>query len=252
MCDRRDLAVLFDGSFEGFLCVIYAHFYEKVVPLHIQTEDQYQQTLDSEEYFVATDLDRAYKVHGAIRKKISSNAERYLLRAYLNDEEDKFLDMFKYTVLGFKVGAAVDSHLQQDCVLRVHKLAMNVSREGHLLTGFCRFAETTNGVYYCAISPKNRVLPILAEHFCDRLMNQAWVIHDKTHFQAAVYDGNKYIIADAPRDAIVELADTEEQIQDMWVAFFNKITIKERMNYKCQRTHLPLWFRKNMLEFKIN
>ena len=250
MCDRRDLAVLFDGSFEGFLCVVHAFYYEKVRPVSIQTGDEYQQVLDADEYYVATDLERAYKVQMAIREKISHDAEHYLLNAYLNHEHDKFMDMFKYTVLGFKAGADVDNHLQQDFVLRVHKLARYVGREGHLLSGFCRFAETTSGVYYCAISPKNRVLPILAEHFRDRLISQAWVIHDKTHHQAAVYDGDEYIITDVPRDVNVELAANEEEIQDLWVTFFKTVAIKERSNYRTQRTLLPLWFRKSMLEFR--
>jgi len=243
------LAVTFDGSYEGFLCVVYAHYYEGVEPLSIQSEENYQTTLDAVEFFVATDYQKAKRVQKAICDKISIDADKNLVYAYMA-ESNGFMDMFRYVLLGFKVGREVDSHLQKDYVLGVHKRARYVGHEAHLLSGFCRFAETKQGVFYCDISPVNNVLPILAEHFQDRLMNQAWIIHDKKRHMAAVYDGNNYVIADVPKNVSFEYADREEQIQKLWGAFFKSVTIKERINKSLQRNNLPLHFRKHMTEFK--
>ena len=251
MPNRREVAVLFDGSLEGFLCILQAYYYEGIMPLIIQERDHHQPTLDTEEYFVVTDYDTAVKVQQAIRKKISPSAEHYIARAFLADMEDRYMAMFRYLVLGFKVGAKVDDSLQEDCVLRVHKLARQVGREAHLLTGFSRFAETSNQIYYCHISPKNYVLPILAAHFCDRMMNQAWIIHDKVRGKAAVYNGEEYVIADVPRSAQIQYSEREDHIQDLWHTFFNSVNIKERKNPKVQRNLLPLYFRKSMTEFQI-
>jgi len=247
---RRDVAVLFDGSIEGFLCIVHAYYYEHISPLIIQMEDSHQPTLDTEEYHVLTDADKAKTVHRGITKKISPDAWHYVVRAFLADGEDRFMAMLRYLLLGFKVGREVDNHLQQDCVLRVHKLARQVGREAHLLTGFCRFAETSGQIYYCYINPTNYVLPILAEHFSDRMMNQAWIIHDKKHGKAAVYNGETYVIADVPKNANVEYTENEDKIQDLWVTFFNSVTIEERVKPKLQRSLLPLHFRKSMLEFQ--
>jgi probable DNA metabolism protein len=104
---------------------------------------------------------------------------------------------------------------------------------------------------YCHISPKNHVLPLLAEHFRDRMGDAAWVIHDKKYNQAAVYDGSEYIIADVPAGAAVRYSDGEARARDMWVAFFKAVAIKERSNPRCQRNHLPLWFRQSMTEFQM-
>jgi len=250
MRDGRTLmAVLFDGSFEGFLCVVHAYYYDRIEPFTVQTADQYQKALDLEEIFIATDDDKALRVLEGIRTKISPEAEYMIINSYLAGESDKFTDMFRYIVLGFKVGADIDSHLQQDCVLRVHKLSRYVGREAHLLKGFCRFAKTSQGIYYCHITPVNMVLPILAAHFCERFVDQPWVIHDKKHSLAAVYDGSDYIITPVPKDAGVSLAEGEDVTMDLWVAFFNTIAIKERKNYKLQRQHIPLYFRKSITEF---
>jgi len=247
---KRDVSILFDGTLEGFFCVVHAYFYDGVSPLIIQDENSFQPTLDSQDYFVITELEKAAKVHHAINKKISPSAVHNISNAFLADHEDRFMAMFNYLLLGFKIGAKIDDNLQEDCVLRVHKLSRQVGREGHLLTGFCRFEETSSGIFYCPIEPNNYVLPILAEHFCDRMIDQSWIIHDKTRNKAAVYNGAEYVIANVPKSAIVKHSKNESHIQDLWLTFFDAVNIKERVNPKVQRNLLPLYFRKSMTEFK--
>ena len=251
MQDRREVAVLFDGSIEGFLCILYAYYYEGISPLIIQVDGHHQPTLDTEEYFVAADHERAERVQKAIRGKISYSAEHTMAYAFLAEDDDRFMVMFRYLVLGFKVGAALDNHMQEDCVLRVRKLARQVGRETHLLKSFCRFEETEGQTYYCPITPSNYVLPLLAEHFSDRMMNQAWAIHDKRRNKAALYNGETYVIADVPENVNVQHTNNEAHVQALWKTFFNSVNIKERVNPKVQRNLLPLYFRKNMTEFQI-
>jgi len=248
----RELAVLFDGSFDGFLSAVYAMYYEKIIPISFQAESQVQLSLDFQPYMVQTDMEKSVKVLNAIREKISEEAASYVYHAFLAPDENRYMAILKYIKLGFKINHMVDSHLQVDYVREVRRLARHVMREAHLLLGFCRFAETKNGSYYCPVTPKNDVLPLLADHFSQRLMNQAWVIHDKARGQAAVYDGNNYVITAAPKKADVVYADGEEETQELWVAFFNTLAIKERKNYKVQRQLMPLYFWKNMTEFQFN
>jgi probable DNA metabolism protein len=247
---RREADVLFDGTFEGFLCVVYAYYYEGVVPLSIQTTGEYQLSLAQEEYFVVTVDERARKVEKAIGKKISQEAIRRVGCAFLADAPDRYINMLRYIVFGFKVGGMVDSHMQYDFVLRVHKLAREVGREAHKLTGFCRFAETAQGIYYCAVTPVHHVLLPLAEHFADRMIGQSWVIHDKRHNMAVVYDGNDYtFVAVNPDSEPPVLAGNEEFIQNLWVTYFNTLAIEARKNPKLHRQMLPIKYRGNMVEF---
>ena len=249
---RREVAILFDGSLEGFLCILHAYYYENVAPIIIQEDDRYQPTLEMEEYYVVTNDDHAKRVQQAIRKKISPDAEHNLANAFLADgERDRFMALFRYLLLGFKVGTKLDSYLQEDCVLRVHKLSRHVGREAHLLTGFSRFAETQEQIFYCSIKPINYVLPILAEHFSDRMINQLWIIHDKARSKAAVYNGDYYVIADVPNTVQIQYSENEAQIQELWSTFFHSVNIEERKNPKVQRNLLPLYFRKSMTEFLI-
>jgi len=244
------MTILFDGTFEGFLNVVYEVYYKKIEPHSIQIEGFEQLTLGDESYIIQTDGKKASRVYKAIRDKISEESADRLFYAFHAADDARFLALLKYIQLGFSVGHMVDSHLHEYFVRYVTKLAKNVSREAHLLHGFCRFAETTQNVYYCEVTPKNDVLYFLAEHFIQRLMNQAWVIHDKVRNKAAIYDGNSYVITAVPAETpAVVYADNEAETQELWVMFFNTLAIDARKNPKLQRQLLPLYFRKNMTEF---
>jgi probable DNA metabolism protein len=247
---RKEADILFDGTFEGFLSVVYAIYYDGILPLSIQTADEYQPSITQEEYFVVTDHERASKVEKAIKTKISQDAAWRVEYAFIADAADRYINLLHYIVLGFKVGHMVDSHMNRDFVLRVHKLSREVGRESHKLTGFCRFAETQNGIYYCAITPVHHVLPILAEHFADRMIDQSWVIHDKRHNKAAVYNTEDYVFINvSPDSESPALSGNEELIQNLWTTYFNTLAIEARKNPKLHRQMLPLRYRGNMVEF---
>ena len=243
----KETCLMFDGSFDGFLCVVYEIYYKKITPLGIQTEEQL--TLAENPLTVMTDNSRSEKVFSAIRHKISQEAASKVYYAFLSYEQERFMPIIRYIKLGFTVGHMVDSHLHEDYVRQVHKMANHAGKEAHLLFGFCRFEETKQGVLYAQITPKNDVLPIVADHFSQRLMNEVWMIHDKTRSQAAVYDGNGFVITQVPKEINIDYADGEEDIQKQWVTFFNRIAIGARSNKKLQRQLLPLYYRKNMTEF---
>ena len=243
------LTAIFDGSVDGFLSVVYSNYYDKRGYDSVFEDTVYQQQLDADYFYVPTDTAHSIKVMDAIGRQISQEAQSNMCTCCLANDENRFTALLHYIRLGFKVGASVDNHLQDQYVLKVHKLVQYVLHEAHLLTGFCRFKETKNGVYYASISPVNNALPILAEHFRDRLMNQPWIIHDMARGLAAVYDCNDYIIEPVPTSANVDCSKDEALFQELWKAFFDTIAIKERTNKKLQRNLIPLRFRKHVTEF---
>ncbi|MCL2356310.1 MAG: TIGR03915 family putative DNA repair protein [Defluviitaleaceae bacterium] len=242
------MLITFDGTFDGFLSVVYAVYYEKLEPVSIQIDGTEQLSL-ADLRRIETDSEKSARVFNAVRTKISPEAALRVYYAFLSSAENRFLSILKYIQLGFSVGHMVDSRLHESFVRDVHDFYKNVGREAHLLHGFCRFAETQQGVFYCPVTPKNDVLVLLAEHFVERLMNQAWVIHDKRRKKAAIYDGKSYVVAEVPAGAEFSYADGELETQELWVQFFNALAITERKNKKLQRQLLPFHFRGNMTEF---
>ena len=233
------------------MSVVHAYYYDGILPRSIQCADEYQPAIIQDEYFIVTSHNNAKKVATAISKKISIDVKRTAQYAFLSSPPDRYDALFQYIVAGFKIGHTIDNHLQNEIVHRVQKLAREVGREAHRYTGFCRFEETTHGIYYCAIDPVNHILSILANHFADRLMNQSWVIHDKKHHEAVVYDGHDYAFVNVNADQPPPpMAANEKEIQGLWTMYFNTLAIEARKNPKLHRQIMPLRFRNEMTEFK--
>ena len=244
-----DLVFIFDGTFDGFLNTIYVYYYEKLIPSHIVSSEGYQQILNAEYINIETNFQKARRVYEAIFKKISLQAHETIYHAFLFADEYKYMDLFNYVVLGFKVKGLVDNYTQMDYVVAIHKYAHAVLAEAHLLKGFCRFSETDQGIYYCKITPKHDVLPILSEHFADRLNGQHWVIHDTARGIASVYDKKTWLIASVGNLANVVYSETEEAYRSMWHTFFKSIAIEDRENVKLQKKHINRRYRQNAHEF---
>ena len=84
--------------------------------------------------------------------------------------------------------------------------------------------------------------------------SENWMIIDATRRTAAIHP------ADAPtylttlsKEEFHRLSHVENQVDpftDLWKSFFHQIEITQRHNPNCQRTHLPIWYRKHMTEFR--
>jgi probable DNA metabolism protein len=100
---------LYDGSFEGFLCCVYLHYYEeKASGIYVQT--RYQNKLFQPYKIVDTNYERAERVYEAIESKISSRALKRVYYLLLSNYEEKENIALNYLRLGFRLGAKVDSY----------------------------------------------------------------------------------------------------------------------------------------------
>ena len=63
-----------------------------------------------------------------------------------------------------------------------------LSGEVEQFRGFTRFSDF-DGVLGAEIEPKNRVLPVLRRHFCERYHNETFFLYDRTHREALLYSG---------------------------------------------------------------
>jgi len=208
--------------------------------------------LFSEYIPVKTDLDKALKVSRSIKQKISDQVYEIVYRVALSECQQKGDLIYRFLILGFRMGRDVVNHLSNDAVNRVLKINRNVNNEVHHFLGFLRFTQLENGVLASVIRPKNNILTLLAPHFADRLPGEKFVIFDgERHICVIHKPGSSWVIADIPdmdEDVIWKLKN-DDQYKGLWKVFFENIAIKERVNYKLQRNNLPLRFRKDMTEF---
>lgn len=147
----------------------------------------------------------------------------------------------------------VMEHLSDSDVACVFELSRNVANEAHQFMEFIRFRELDNGVLFSEITPKNRVLTCIGDHFADRFPLENWMVYDKTHQEFLVHRAkHSWILVSGERlnwEETQKISKAEAEFERLWKGFFQSISIKERENPICQRTHLPLHFRQDMTEF---
>lgn len=241
-------------QFEAMMTCIYEAWSSRLGHSHValQTEPIGNLQLFCEYRSVKTDFSKAQKVMTAIYKKISFYAYQMIYRAAMSDAEDKLDTIYRFLVAGFHYGPSVVDYLQEPVIMRMFELNRTVLNEAHLHKEFIRFANMEGNVLVSHISPKSNVLTLTAPHFADRMPSENWMIIDDIRSLAIVHpaDQDYYLTSLTPTEMTCLSQTEDDPFLSLWKGFFEHISIKERYNPKCQRTHLPLWYRKHMAEFR--
>jgi len=240
---------LYDGTFEGFLSCVYAHYYEEKAS-GIFHKDRYQANLLGKTCEVKTNESKAGKVYDAIENKISGHDMKRIYNVFLSNFEDKETKLLRYIVLGFKHGSKIRLLHGEQIVFEVQKIEQKVTCEAHRLKGLIRFTVLKGDMLYSPIEPDHDICELLANHFCDRFKNDPFIIHDKKRSKALVASGENWYISEFTSENLPDLADDEKDYRQMWKEYFDTIAIKERTNPKCQKNFMPVRYWKNLTEMQ--
>lgn len=230
---------VFDGSFEGLLTAIYEGYYSKHKPDRIISTDFYVENLVDEGIFIETDGNKADKVYDAIKTKISSRALRMVYHVYLSELMDAPTIIYNFLRRGFKLGSKVDLDLMDDWILKMQKINQQVSFEKHRMLGLIRFQLVDNNLYYAPVEPDNNIVPLMANHFAQRMADQRWMIHDVKRSIGVIYDLKQWIVTPVDIDE-PPIGKEEALYQELWRNYYKSIAIKERKNPKLQKRCMPV------------
>lgn len=248
-----------DGIFTGVYDAWASHLGHANVRLQLQGIH----TLDlfTDYRTVEPDASKAEKVARTIRRRMGEEGWQIIFRAAMARSEEKADCIYRTLVLGLspsvseKEAAAVLERLTDPAVCRVFELSRRSWHEAHHYMGFVRFAELKNGVLFSEIEAENQVLPLLADHFADRLPNEDFLIYDRAHRSALLHRRQKPCVLAldlepecAAGGADAFLSEKERQMQQLWLGFCRSISIEARENPALQQQMLPLRFRKWMTE----
>ncbi len=249
---------LYDGSFDGLLTCVYHNYYQETAS-GIFPEEYYQPALMTDSTAVVTDPELSNRVYKAIEKKISVDSLARVYHAYLSSAVNKENLILNYIRLGFRMGSKVDLYHSHPDVHPLHKVARQVTFEVHRLYGLLRFADTGRFLY-AGLSPDHNILPLIADHFADRLASERWIIHDQKRKLAVIYDGTnlnkndllpqrRWYLTDFPHHWEASLPKEEQYFQELWQLYFKQISIESRCNPRLQSHFVPHRYRHHLVEF---
>lgn len=181
-------------------------------------------------------------------KEYDRGAERdvsLLLRRGCETRETTALEYIRLIVAK---KAPVRNMLSHPAVIEAMTEIRKVTGETHNFTGFLRFMEGENGVFYAPFSPDNDILELILPHFMRRLASQPFVIHDVSRKKAALYNTRECVIADTDERVSVALSDYEKGFQQLWQLYYRSVNIAQRPHEKQMKGYMPVRYWKFMPE----
>lgn len=237
----------YDGSFEGFLCCVFDSYVNKEYPSQFQDEAHVQPSLFPARW-VGTDLRHAQRVLVSL-KKIDPYARELVVKGFLTCAPERERMLYRFIHALYKVGKPLLRQLSDDAVLPLLKAVRHLDGEVHLLKGFVRFSDF-EGALVGEIRPKNRVLPLLRYHFCDRMYNEKFLLYDRTHREGLVHQPGRWAIVPLEDYKMAAPSEQEAQYRRLWKRFYDTVEIKERHNPRKRMSDMPKRYWETLTEFQ--
>lgn len=239
---------IFDGSFEGLVCMSVNIFKSREDADRVFIEDtDYQPVLFEDVIHIATEGELAEKAKRYIGKTLSTFA-----LAWLYDDTNEHLVHLANCMADYYRNKKILEQVDKPHVSAVLKYARKTVNERHRMLEFVRFEELNEGVYFSEISPDADILYMLGKHFSARMPKEDdWMIYDTRRKKLLSHSAGKLQISEGAELTGEKVqSGTEEEYRKLWKVFFKSISIKERENLKLQQQHVSGRYRKYMTEFK--
>ncbi len=248
----------YDKSFEGLLTAVFDAYARRMWPEVLLAEGEPAPMFATQEHTVVTDPEKAGRVWRALAKKVPKDVLNMLVMGWLSEQEGVDARVARYIRRVFDEGRGATTDFRDTDILRIKQLAQKVSHEREHLMQFTRFQKGVEGDYFAPVSPRYNALPLAIPYFSDRFRDQRWIVYDITRHYGYYYDLNEVTEITLPDDSHLAsgeldpsmLAENEEMFQKMWRGYIDSMAIKERLNAKLQRQHMPKRFWPLMTELK--
>lgn len=151
----------FDGSFEGFLSLLYFAKEKNICPLNIILPNTPLSLFDSP-FFTETDTKNAKLHYRNLKNTFPKKPFHIFNYAFLYETPPLHVKLFEYINIQDREKL---SDIATEPTKSIHKAYKYVLRERHKMLGFLRFSRLQNGIYYAKCAPKSNVLALLGSHF---------------------------------------------------------------------------------------
>lgn len=247
---------VYDKTFEGLLSAVFDAYSLRWFPERLIGEGEPEPMFTEQVHVVATETRKSNRVWRGVEKKLPKQVCNMLMHVWLSEEPGSDELLMRYIRKVFDNPFSVVTNFVDDDILQVKQLAQKVSREGLYLIQFVRFQKAGDDTFFAPVSPRYNALPVCIHHFKDRFADQKWLIYDlkrKYGYYYDLHDVTEVTLLDTEnfRGGRLDeklMAEDERLFQKLWKNYFKALTIKERINPKLHRQHMPRRFWKYLPE----
>lgn len=251
------IVLRYDGSFDGFLTVIFAIYAERLQPVAIRPDSSPVTDLLHETRFIETQPELAERVFKRLDAILGKDGLRQLLAGFLNESDEREWVLYQVMQLIFaQPHPDILTNVAHPAVLTLSHWVKDLRLEKHRMKAFVRFELMDNGIFLSRIEPDLNVLPLIARHFRHRFADQHWLIFDVKRGYGIYYDQETLhqvseLDAAVLRNPRAHFNQREMHYQKMWQTYFKHVNIPERRSLERQIRALPRRYWKYLTEKQL-
>ncbi len=248
---------VYDKTFEGLLTAVFDAYFRKTFPDLLVIEGEPLPLFYNEAVHIITDEEKCNRVWRSLEKKLSATALGCLWATWLSELPEIDMLLFRYIRKNVDSPVSIEVNFGDPDVLEISKISRKVNQEKHRVAQFIRFQKAGDGTFFGAMEPLYNVLPLSIKHFQNRFGSQKWVLYDVKRQYGFYYDlstvkevyfndKESHLLTGLLNDEL--MAEDERLFQQLWKQYFKSITIRERINPKLHRQHMPVRYWKYLTE----
>ena len=248
----------YDGTFDGFLSVVFYIYEKKLPPSSIIPDGEYQTDFFSETVFVPTDISKAMRVENSLTSKIGNIGFGQIISAFSCgfEPENKDLKIFDFIRLVLRVGGDACKMYHLHTVSDFYSLVLKTDKEAQHMQGFLRFKSLSNGILAAEYSPDNDITHFLTPYFSQRNSENKFIIRDTIREVYGLYNGSEWtVVPGTPQLASVfeDLVYSEKELvfRDLWQQYYDTVSIASRRNERQRTQFMPRRYWKYLTEIVI-
>jgi probable DNA metabolism protein len=169
--------LFYDGSFNGFLTLLYEVQARNLVLKNIQKKQDQQEELFLDSQFIPAELKKARSVWNSLRKK-NYSALKHLYFAFLSEEQHIEWRLFQFYRQVIGNDSLENKEVSKTNNLYIEQLANLVEKEKWAIERKLFIDHTGDSPSVKTIQPTYNVLPLISRFFRTRYKGQEWVIYD--------------------------------------------------------------------------
>jgi probable DNA metabolism protein len=239
-------SVVYDGTFDGLLCVVDRALRLERLPLTVDRgAGKVQGGLFGAVEQVPTDARIAADLEERLARSERGRALRLLYRVVLSEQPGCDRIAVRLGLALLRYGTSVLDDVGFEPAFEGQRLSRMVGREVHRMHAFVRFSDAVEvdgeERYVAFVEPECDVLPLIGAHFKRRFPAMRWTILDTRRRYGLVWNGTALRIADDLPEALWRQAAAPRATESerLWRAYFRSVDVPERRNPDLQRRHMP-------------
>ena len=234
------MIIEYENTFDGLLSALYTYYTCK--DISILNSSSIPGLLKPNK--LQTNLENAEKFGSRIIEKFGIESYENIYFAYIYDTNDKESSIIQYINFLLK-----NEDANNDAYFKIMKYRKEILNTIMRYQGFLRFSDI-DGIMYAKYAPEYDITYLLGDYFIKRLSGSDFIIHDlNRNLMLFCKNKSKVILTEITLNYLDYANKDDQYIQDLFKTYFNSISIKERENYKLQRSMFPLKYRCHAFEF---